>query len=212
MWKGIAIGVALVVESALCAGAQTPDQSEETKRRLSRQFLDCVTSQVITIDDFTSDVSAICAWRGLAMQGCHAAAVSNAGSQTGAQLLRKSSLEASGVETGVAALLKSRAAMRKRPVPRATAAPKAKRKGAQKLDGGPPSPLIVQMMPARYGFRRQRPTVGAVPHFAPSGAPPLGQKTETNVSLASQLTEPSACTDRIAGPPAPTSPFSPGAP
>jgi hypothetical protein len=26
----------------------------------------------------------------------------------------------------------------------------------------------------------------AVPHFAPSGAPPLGQNTATNVSLASQ--------------------------
>ena len=59
MWKGIAIGVALVVEIALCASAQTPDQSEETKRTLTRHFLDCVTSQVITIDDFTSDVSAI---------------------------------------------------------------------------------------------------------------------------------------------------------
>jgi hypothetical protein len=46
MWKGIAIGVGLVVESALCASAQTPDQSEESKRTLTQQFLDCVTSQV----------------------------------------------------------------------------------------------------------------------------------------------------------------------
>jgi hypothetical protein len=38
MWKGIAIGVGLVVESALCASAQTPDQSEETKRTLTQQF------------------------------------------------------------------------------------------------------------------------------------------------------------------------------
>src|SRR5260370_42505988 len=59
MWKGIAIGVGLVVESALCASAQTPDQSEETKRTLTQQFLDCVTSQVITIDDLTSDVAGI---------------------------------------------------------------------------------------------------------------------------------------------------------
>jgi hypothetical protein len=46
------------------------------------------------------------------------------------------------------------------------------------------------------GFREQRPTVGAVPHFAPFATPPLGQNTETNVSFASQLTEPSACTAR----------------
>jgi hypothetical protein len=59
MWKGIAIGVALVVESAFCASAQTPAQSKETKRTLTRQFLDCVASQVITLDDFTSDVSGI---------------------------------------------------------------------------------------------------------------------------------------------------------
>ena len=58
MWKGIAIGVALVVESALCASAQTPDQSDETKR-ITQQFLDCVTSQVITMDDLTSDVAGI---------------------------------------------------------------------------------------------------------------------------------------------------------
>jgi hypothetical protein len=82
MWKGIAIGVALVVEIALCASAQTPDQSEETKRTLTRQFLNCVTSQVITIDDFTSDVSAIA--RGavsLCKAEAHAAAISEAGSQ-----------------------------------------------------------------------------------------------------------------------------------
>ena len=58
MWKGIAIGVGLVVESALCASAQTPDQSDETKR-ITQQFLDCVTSQVITMDDLTSDVAGI---------------------------------------------------------------------------------------------------------------------------------------------------------
>src|SRR5438309_9824378 len=45
---------------------------------------------------------------------------------------------------------------------------------------------------AAYGLRRQRPTVGDEPHFAPSGAPPLGQNTETNISLASQSTGPSA--------------------
>jgi hypothetical protein len=41
------------------------------------------------------------------------------------------------------------------------------------------------------------------PHFAPSGAPPLGQNTETNVSFASQLTEPSACTARRGDPAGP---------
>src|SRR5258708_8498967 len=67
-----------------------------------------------------------------------------------------------------------------------------------------------------YGFRKHRPIVGEVPHFAPSGAPPLGQNTETNVSFASQLIEPSACTARTltvaASPLSPLSPFSPGAP
>jgi hypothetical protein len=37
-------------------------------------------------------------------------------------------------------------------------------------------------------FLRQRPTVGDEPHFGPSAEPPLGQNTDTNVSLASQLT------------------------
>src|SRR2546421_12551106 len=44
----------------------------------------------------------------------------------------------------------------------------------------------------RYYLRRQSPIVGVVPHFDPSGAPPLGQNTDTNASLASQLTGPSA--------------------
>jgi hypothetical protein len=44
-------------------------------------------------------------------------------------------------------------------------------------------------------FLMHNPTVGVVPHLAPSGAPPLGQNTETKVSLASQLTAPSACTE-----------------
>src|SRR3984893_11016351 len=76
-----------------------------------------------------------------------------------------------------------------------------------------------------YGLRKQRPTVGDVPHFAPSGAPPLGQNTDTRVSLASQLAAPSASTDlRLTAaawplspgaplsPLSPLSPFSPGAP
>jgi hypothetical protein len=98
MWKGIAIGVALVVEIALCASAQTPDQSEETKRTLTRQFLDCVTSQVITIDDFTSDVSAIA--RGavsLCKAEAHAAAISEAGSQNELVPNLRAGLEASGI-------------------------------------------------------------------------------------------------------------------
>lgn len=45
---------------------------------------------------------------------------------------------------------------------------------------------------APQGFFKHKPTVVDVPHFAPSGAPPLGQKTDTRVSLDSQLTDPSA--------------------
>ena len=64
-----------------------------------------------------------------------------------------------------------------------------------------------------YGFRKHRPIVGEVPHFAPSGAPPLGQNTETNVSFASQLAAPSDWTDlTVTGAASPLSPFSPGAP
>jgi hypothetical protein len=125
MWKGIAIGVGLVVESALCASAQKPDQSEETKRTLTQQFLDCVTSQVITIDDLTSDVAGIA--RGavsLCKAEAHAAAVSKAGSQNELVPNLRASLEASGIETGIAALLKSRAAVHKQPVPRAPASRK----------------------------------------------------------------------------------------
>jgi hypothetical protein len=43
-----------------------------------------------------------------------------------------------------------------------------------------------------YRCLRQSPIVGAVLHFAPSGAPPPGQKTDTSASVASQLTTPSA--------------------
>src|SRR4051812_20456181 len=32
-----------------------------------------------------------------------------------------------------------------------------------------------------YGFLRQRPMVGVVPHFAPSGAPREGQNTDTTM-------------------------------
>jgi hypothetical protein len=64
-----------------------------------------------------------------------------------------------------------------------------------------------------YGLRRHRPIVGDVPHFAPSGAPPLGQNTETKVSFASQLAAPSDWTDlTVTGAASPLSPFSPGAP
>jgi len=52
--------------------------------------------------------------------------------------------------------------------------------------------FLHRAIPARYGFFRQSPTVGLVPHLAPSAAPPLGQNTDTSVSLDSQLTEPSA--------------------
>ena len=131
MWKGIAIGVGLVVESALCASAQTPDHSEETKRTLTQQFLDCVTSQVITIDDLTSDVAGIA--RGavsLCRAEAHAAAVSKAGSQNELVPNLRAGL-ASGIETGIAALLKSRAAVRKQPVPRAPTSRKPRPRAKQ---------------------------------------------------------------------------------
>ena len=131
MWKGIAIGVGVVVESALCASAQTPDQSDETKR-ITQQFLDCVTSQVITIDDLISDVAGIA--RGavsLCRAEAHAAAVSKAGSQNELVPNLRAGLEASGIETGIAALLKSRAAVRKQPVPRSPASRKPRPRAKQ---------------------------------------------------------------------------------
>jgi hypothetical protein len=54
--------------------------------------------------------------------------------------------------------------------------------------------------------------VGFAPHFGPSGAPPAGQNTETKTSFASQLTMPSACTDRTEALAGPASPLGPGAP
>ena len=49
--------------------------------------------------------------------------------------------------------------------------------------------------------------------FDPSGAPPVGQNTETRVSLDSQLTGPSACTARmLAVPNPPWRPFLQGPP
>src|SRR5260370_713939 len=117
MWKGIAIGVGLVVESALCASAQTPDQSEETKRTLTQQFLDCVTSQVITIDDLTSDVAGIAHGAvSLCRAEAHAAAVSKAGSQNELVPNLHACLEASGIETGIAALLNDERKGRLRPI------------------------------------------------------------------------------------------------
>src|SRR5581483_302254 len=65
----------------------------------------------------------------------------------------------------------------------------------------PPAPPgnfeVSRTEPPGSHFFRQRPTVGEVLHFAPSAAPPLGQKTETSVSLGSQLTAPSICTARM---------------
>ena len=92
---------------------------------LTQQFLDCVTSQVITIDDLTSDVAGIA--RGavsLCRAEAHAVAVSKAGSQSELVPNLRAGLEASGIETGIAALLKSRAAVHKQPVPRAPASRK----------------------------------------------------------------------------------------
>src|SRR5258708_36043340 len=102
MRKGVVVGVAVALASASCAGAQTLEQYQETKRALIRQFLDCVTSQAVTIDDFTSDVSTIA--RGavvLCKAEAHAAAVSNAGSMSELVPSFRASLEASGIETGI---------------------------------------------------------------------------------------------------------------
>jgi hypothetical protein len=70
-------------------------------------------------------------------------------------------------------------------------------------------PRGLDRVPSHQGFFRQRPIAGGVPHLAPSDAPPDGQNTETSVSPASQLTSPSACTERMA---CPGSPFGPGTP
>jgi hypothetical protein len=81
-----------------------------------------VTSQVITIDDLTSDVAGIA--RGavsLCRAEADAAAVSKAGSQNELVPNLRAGLEASGIQTGIAALLKSRAAVHKQPAPRAPA-------------------------------------------------------------------------------------------
>jgi hypothetical protein len=106
----------------LCANAQKPDQSEETERTLTQQFLDCVTSQAITIDDLTSNVAGIAHGAvSLCRAEAHAAAVSKAGSQNELVPNLRAGLEASGIEMGIAALLKSRAAVHKQPAPRAPA-------------------------------------------------------------------------------------------
>jgi hypothetical protein len=63
--------------------------TEETKRTLTQQFLDCVTSQVITIDDLTSDVAGIA--RGAVSLGrgpCCGRVQSRQSERTGAQSSR----------------------------------------------------------------------------------------------------------------------------
>jgi hypothetical protein len=55
---------------------------------------------------------------------------------------------------------------------------------------GPPPPSSRQQC-LSHCFFKHSPTVGVVPHFAPSGAPPLGQNTDTNVSSASHVAAPS---------------------
>jgi hypothetical protein len=78
-------------------------------RTLTQQFLDCVTSQVITIDDLTSDVAGIA--RGavsLCRAEAHAAAVSKAGSQNELVPNLRAGLEASGIETGYCGAAKTR--------------------------------------------------------------------------------------------------------
>jgi hypothetical protein len=55
--------------------------TRKTKRALIQQFLVCVASQAVTIDDFTSDVSTIARDAvALCKAEAHTAAVSNAGS------------------------------------------------------------------------------------------------------------------------------------
>jgi hypothetical protein len=80
----------------------------------------------------TSDVAGIA--RGavsLCRAEAHAAAVSKAGSQNELVPNLRAGLEASGIETGIAALLKSRAEVRKQPVPRAPASRKPRPKAKQ---------------------------------------------------------------------------------
>jgi hypothetical protein len=106
--------------------------TRKTKRALIQQFLVCVASQAVTIDDFTSDVSTIARDAvALCKAEAHTAAVSNAGSHNELVPGFRASLEASGIETGIAALLKCRAATRQRPIPRTPASLSAKPKGVQ---------------------------------------------------------------------------------
>src|SRR5437764_15482601 len=75
---------------------------------------------------------------------------------------------------------------------------------------------------AVFYLRIQRPMVGDDVHLGPSGIPPLGQNTDTRVSVGSQLTGPSVWATRMppvagsalgataAGPGGPGDPGGPG--
>lgn len=54
----------------------------------------------------------------------------------------------------------------------------------------PEAAAIADRCALSQGFFKHIPTVGEVPHFGPSGAPPPGQNTDINVSLASQFHRP----------------------
>jgi hypothetical protein len=95
--------------SASAASAGTAEY-EAQKRALLQDFFSCVTARVLDLDDRTSDASTIS--RG-AVAFCgreaDAAALANAGNYSDLVPRFRSQLETSGVETGLAALLKARA-------------------------------------------------------------------------------------------------------
>jgi hypothetical protein len=117
----------LTLVSAVGAVAQTPEQYRETQQELVRQFYDCVSAQAPKMDDGTSDASTI-ARGAVAMCGGIAkdAAVWSAGSRSELIPRLQAQMEVSGIDIGIAALLKARVA-RQRPVP-SPATPKAKPK------------------------------------------------------------------------------------
>ena len=127
-WTASSVGLTLlVICSASSAMGQTPEQYQATKRKLIEQFHSCVISQAVTIDDRTSDASTIA--RGavaLCAREANSAAVANAGNYSELVPRFQEQLEKSGVEIGLAGLLKARADAGRRASPPPRTKPKPK--------------------------------------------------------------------------------------